>query len=295
MYGYVLPRKGELLVRELEQYQAAYCGLCDTLGRRYGLAARFLVNYDLTFLYCLLTGCLPPRPLEKKRCPANPFVKKTCVAADEALDYTADACVLLGWYKLRDASRDEGLLKRMGAGLACGLLKRSFRKAKHYRPELEKLIKARLELLTQLETDQSEEMDRAADAFAGILQACADFLPEEDRRPAGQVLYHTGRFLYLCDAWDDLKEDRKQGRYNPVASRFRLEGETLSSQQQEQLQTTISHSIRLAAAALELLELQGGKGLLENIIYLGLPAVLSGVADGTFHTKKQRSAYERSL
>ena len=47
MYGYIRPLKAELKVREYEAYHAMYCGLCRTLGRRYGFAARFLVSYDL--------------------------------------------------------------------------------------------------------------------------------------------------------------------------------------------------------------------------------------------------------
>ena len=34
MFGYVRPRKDELKVRDWEAYQAVYCGLCHTLGRR---------------------------------------------------------------------------------------------------------------------------------------------------------------------------------------------------------------------------------------------------------------------
>ena len=50
MYGYVRPVKGELKIREYEYFRAAYCGLCEALKRRCGLLARFVVNYDLTFM-----------------------------------------------------------------------------------------------------------------------------------------------------------------------------------------------------------------------------------------------------
>ncbi|WP_369015126.1 DUF5685 family protein, partial [Klebsiella pneumoniae] len=40
---------------EKDRFRAAYCGLCHTLGREYGFAARFLLNYDFTFLAVLLS------------------------------------------------------------------------------------------------------------------------------------------------------------------------------------------------------------------------------------------------
>ena len=58
MFGYVRPLRAELKVKTLEQYQAAYCGLCRTLGKEFGFAARFTVSYDLVFLYLLLYPAL---------------------------------------------------------------------------------------------------------------------------------------------------------------------------------------------------------------------------------------------
>ena len=60
MFGYILPLREELKVREFEQFRSAYCGLCHTMGPRYGPAARFLLNYDFTFLAMLLAPGTPP-------------------------------------------------------------------------------------------------------------------------------------------------------------------------------------------------------------------------------------------
>ena len=51
MFGYVLPRRDRLSEEAQARYHAAYCGLCRALKLEYGFAARFLVNYDMTFLY----------------------------------------------------------------------------------------------------------------------------------------------------------------------------------------------------------------------------------------------------
>ena len=49
MFGYVRPFKSELLVREYDQYKAAYCQLCRALREHYGRAASFPLSYDCTF------------------------------------------------------------------------------------------------------------------------------------------------------------------------------------------------------------------------------------------------------
>lgn len=49
MFGYVRPLKGEMKVREYEQYKAVYCTLCKELERHYGLLAKFALSFDITF------------------------------------------------------------------------------------------------------------------------------------------------------------------------------------------------------------------------------------------------------
>ena len=95
-----------------------------------------------------------------------------------------------------------------------------------------------------------------------------------------------GRYLYLTDALDDLKKDLKQGSANPLILRFGIGESGLSEQDKQYLLSTIDVSLDLAAAALELLPLKGSDEILHNIVYLGLPAVLKSVADGTFHKKQ---------
>ncbi|NLT39458.1 MAG: hypothetical protein GXX89_03220, partial [Clostridiales bacterium] len=68
MFGYVRPLKGELKVREYEMYQAAYCGLCAAMKRRYGGISTLLLNYDLTFLAVLLLSLSAHPGYVDKRC-----------------------------------------------------------------------------------------------------------------------------------------------------------------------------------------------------------------------------------
>ena len=57
MFGYVRPAAdGSADSGADRPVPRAYCGLCRTLGRRYALPARMILNYDLAFLAILLAG-----------------------------------------------------------------------------------------------------------------------------------------------------------------------------------------------------------------------------------------------
>lgn len=288
MYGYIRPLKAELKIREFEAYHAMYCGLCRTLGQRYGLAARFLVSYDLTYLCCLLDGCAESWQRERCFCPANPFCKKDCTGCSDAMEQAADLTVLLSWQKFCDTASDERGLKRLIARLGMGVFGRAYRKAEARQPELAAKIETSLTRLSELERAQSSSLDATADAFAQILAACAALLPEGLERRAGeQLLYHTGRYIYLTDAFEDAPADQKAGRYNPALRRYGAEENGLTESDRLSLMQTIDVSISMAAAALELLPLRAGKGILHNIVYLGMPGVLRAVAEGKFRNQKR--------
>lgn len=285
MFGYVLPRRDKLSETENARYRAAYCGLCRCLKERYGFRARFLVNYDMTFLYFLLREGEPKQP-ERCRCPARPFCKKDCLPTDGAMAYAADLSALLSCWKLRDARRDDGFFRRAAAGFCLWLYKKPFAKASAAHEDENRVFAAELSRLNELEDQRCESIDRAADAFATLLKACAGYQKDEALRRATELLlYHVGRFLYLTDALEDLPKDNKSGAYNPLRYRYDLQDGKLTQTDKEQFLETVDASISMAASALELLPETADRAILHNIIYYGLPAVLHRVADGSFRKK----------
>ena len=48
MFGYVKTCTPQLRLCEWEAYRGIYCGLCRTLGRRFGPLARLTLSYDFT-------------------------------------------------------------------------------------------------------------------------------------------------------------------------------------------------------------------------------------------------------
>ena len=287
MFGYIRPRIDELKVRQEAEYRAAYCGLCRCLGKRHGLIARFLVNYDITFAWLLIAGHGELSPCSRQFCPANPLKKKACRAMDPAMEYCADLCVILCAASLRDRQRDEKGLRKLPPALACAALRSANRRACESRPALAELTRTQLDKLGELEAAKCDSMDRAADAFASLLSHCADDAVEGELRPVQQLLYHVGRFIYLADALDDLKSDAASGDYNPLLFRFSCPGGDLSEDDRAYVRKSILASVSMARAALALCDLRSNREILENIVSLGMPAVLDAVDRGTFQSKRK--------
>ncbi len=285
MFGYVRPLKDELKVRDWEAYQAVYCGLCHNLGRRYGMLARMLLNYDFVFLVMLLDQSEERPVIQRKRCIACPLRGKPSCGAGQALDIAADESVILTYWKLRDNVEDHSFLQGLPARILSRLLRRSYRKAAARRPDFDGQVVANLEALQVLEREESPSLDRTADTFARILQSAYPYTGQADQdRAVAQLLYHVGRWIYLLDAWDDLGEDKAAGDYNPVAARWPQGAESHA----EDLRITLRHSLNLAISAYGLAQFGYWGGILENILYLGLPMVEGAVFSGQWrHLKNQ--------
>ena len=253
-----------------------------------------LLNYDFTFLALLLEENPDKVPVCRGRCHANPLKKLPMCAMSSSLALAADESVVLAYWKLKDSAQDDGGWKGLGARILCVLFTPSYRKAAKGCPEFDRTVVSCLEELHKLEQENCPSMDRAADTFARLLQAAAPVtgVPERDR-PVSLLLYHVGRWIYLADARDDLDEDKKSGSYNPLLLRF-PDGceDTL-------LGTTMKHSLNMACSALSMLELGERAGILENILYLGLPLVQKSIFEGSWsQVKKQkiwRRIHERSV
>ena len=284
MFGYVCPYRDELKVREQRDYEALYCGLCQALGKRHGFLARMFLNYDFTFLAMLLDGDKPA--LTRHPCPARLWCRKKSCAESGGVDAAADAGTILTYWKLRDTVADSSWWKGLAARFLSRLFRRSYRRAAGNRPEFDQAVRENLDQLQRLEREGCPSLDRTADTFAKILAAAAPQNGEEGRRRAlEQLLYHVGRWIYLVDAWDDLEDDRRRGGYNPISARFPGEEEA----NRAYLRTTLRHSLNLARSAGALLELGHWQGTVENILYLGLPAVEELVFSGQWKTVKYRN------
>lgn len=288
MFGYVRPLAPELKVKEFERFRACYCGLCHELGKEYGAAGRSILNYDFVFLSMLLWGNRESCDYCRRRCLPGLFRKKCVCSSAPALTTAAGYSVILAYWKAVDNRDDSRGGKRLLARAVCRFLQRSYKKASALYPAFDRSVRERLEALGALETEKCSSLDRAADQFALLLSSASEAAGEDARRVLEQLLYHVGRIVYIADAYADLEEDLKAGRYNPVAVRYGLTSPEPDDRIKAGVRETLLSSVDLAAAALALLPKSYWTPVTENIVLLGLPDMIDRVLAGTYVTAGKR-------
>ena len=284
MFGYVRPLLGQLPNEEKKHYQAAYCGLCRSIGRRYGLLPRLFLNYDFTFLAMLLAEPEEKPELRCCRCMACPLKKRVSWEGDAGLDCAADESVILTYWKLLDSVRDNGFWKGLPARIAALLLLIAYRKAARRRPVFDHTVRQCLKDLQMLEKENSASLDRTADTFARILQAAVPEIGSPPRiRALRQLLYHVGRWIYLVDAWDDLDADQAKQDYNPILTRYGRHAPGYAAD----VRDTMHVSLGVAFTACGLLYFGIWSYLINHILTDGLPTMEEAVFSGQWKNRKK--------
>ena len=283
MFGYVRPAAQRLDETELRRFRSAYCGLCHTLGRRYGFAARWLLNFDFTLLAILLSLGAPVS-CSRRRCAAHPCRGCRAMDASPALSRAAAYSVVLAWWQLRDHIADHGFFTGLPYRLAALLTRRAYRKARRAVPTFDAAAERRLRELDELERAQCASLDAAAEPFAALLAEIAAAEGDETRRRVfRQIFYHLGRWVYLVDAADDFNKDAKSGNYNPLRHRYGVTGDELPEDVKRSLGETLDASIRQMAGAYALLDAGEWTAVLDSIFYESFYAIGKAVLDGVYH------------
>ena len=206
MFGYVTIYHKGLEKPELDRYQAYYCGLCRTLGQKYGLPGQLTLSYDLAFIAILHTALYEPETqFTAGRCAPHP-VKARPRAANEFLDYAADMTIALAYYNFLDNWQDD----HSRASLHQAQKLEPYLPAIRARwPRQTAAITAQLEALNALEKAGSHDLDALCRAFGDLLGAVFAFR-EDIWSPTLQAMGRgLGGFIYLMDAYDDLPKDAR--------------------------------------------------------------------------------------
>ena len=273
MFGYVKPFKPHMRICEYETYSSVYCGLCRTLGKNYGLAARMTLSYDFAFLG-LMALALNDSEAEivQRRCFANPFKKRPCMETTDGLDYTAAAASILIYHKIKDDIDDRRFLGKLKPMLALKFTKKAYKKASEAYPELADYISKQIIRQERLEKNNCKSLDRAAEPFSNILGEIASGLSEnkEEKRVLHRFGYLLGRFIYITDAFDAVEKDFKANGFNPL-----IRGnKTIHDLTMPEIQTKAEDSVNFTLGALAdcyvQLELKRFKPIIDNIVYMGL-------------------------
>ena len=278
MFGYVRPFKPDLRMAEFETYKAVYCGLCGQMGKAFGPVARLALSYDFAFLAILYFAACGEQPVfERRGCYVNPLRKLPVATAGEGLAFSADTALIMLYYKVIDNLQDSRFAKRMlwGAGLPLAGLAR--RKAAARMPACDAAVALAMGKQRELEQNLTASLDAACEPTALAMQAiCGQISGEADKkRILERVGYLLGRYVYLCDALDDLPRDLKSGLYNPFIYRHKLKKDAGGADLQgvfEQGRRALYLTAGEAGKAYSLLDPAHFGPILDNVFYQGLRA-----------------------
>ncbi|MCR5432075.1 MAG: DUF5685 family protein [Lachnospiraceae bacterium] len=258
MFGYVRIDKNELKVRDYDTYSAYYCGLCRVLKENYGIRGQLTLGYDMVFLTILLTGLYEPEDARHEgRCPVHPLNRHVSLT-NNFTKYGASMNVLLSYYKCIDDVKDERSVK---AAVMAKLLKKDAYIAGRAYPEQKKSIVKELKKLSEYEKRGNKNIDEVAGCFGRLTASMFVFRHDEWEKYLSRIGFFLGKFIYIADALCDLKEDEKNGRYNPFI------GSKMTDKEKNGL-------LRMMAGectdAYEMLPIIRNKAILDNILYSGI-------------------------
>lgn len=267
MFGYVIPDKNNMYIKDFNVFQGYYCGLCRALGKTGGPLTRLCTNYDVTFYSVLLHSIAGVDPkIERKVCFLN-GKKKPMIEVDELSLKAADVAVLLTYYNVADDVTD-GKASRLPIKWRLHLRKRA---ATRCMPEVDKLMKREFGRLNKLEKANSANIDEVADCTAVVMRDMTKLLVNTDDN-VDLFTYNLGRLIYLLDAVDDVEEDSKKGRYNVVVNNLGkcTNKDDYLAKNADELSFLLKSTYNRMVESYNQMDIKIGEGVLSNTIYLGL-------------------------
>jgi len=261
LLGVMMVRKDELKFREYDRYRGYYCGLCRAIGKRCGSICRMALSFEMTFLAMLHTSLYEPETeCGKHRCLFHP-VSKQLMFSNEAIDYAADLSALISYYDLRDGWEDERRVDKLAVSEA---LRRAAKRAGERLPRQKEAVERYVEKLHEIEQKNDQNLDAAANLTGEMLAQLYVMREDVYAKDLRELGFYLGKFIYLCDSYEDIERDIKKKNYNPLIARSGDEAFAVNCEQM------LSDMMARAAMAFERLPLLEDAEIMRNILYSGI-------------------------
>lgn len=261
MFGYIIINKAEMKFKEFDVYQSFYCGICRDLKRKYGALGQLSLSYDMTFLAILLTGLYDPETVESScKCLTHPFERHP-VRTNVFTEYAADMNVLFSCYKCRDDWEDE---KKLGKLIYGKLLEGKTGKNLQAYSEKIKKISMLMQDFSEAESSGQADIDTLAGLFGKVMAEIVTPREDEWAENLRAFGFFLGKFIYLCDAYEDVEKDIRKGTVNPLKSRYQC------PDFEEESKTILTMMMSECCREFEKLPILENVEILRNILYSGV-------------------------
>lgn len=260
MFGYVTINKMELKFKEYYSYKGYYCGLCKCLKTMYGNKSRLTLNYDMTFLILLLSSLYEPEnKIYNERCIVHPK-NKQLIIQNEITEYAASLNVLLSYYNMLDNWVDDRDYKSLAAAK---ILQSQLQKSVSNLNDITKTIKLRLNNISKLEKEDTEDIDAVSNEFGHLMEEIFLYKKDHWEQSLRKIGFYLGKYIYFIDAYEDMKKDLENKSYNPF-NKLNIENK------EEYANNLLMLNLSFLSDEIEKLPLVRDKGIIDNIIYSGM-------------------------
>lgn len=232
MFGYLGAPCRTCAAADHYHYRQLFCGVCNVMAQRYGLAARWLINRDSTAPAVAWAAqvAAPPEPILTTCC--NPWGQPRLICqAGAGIEFAAAGTLVGLGLKLRDLVADGGWGRRTGAQAVRRLLEKPLRQAETHLGALgfdaaavDQVWQEQIEIERSLGARRSgsqtlRELAQAAQPTgrlaALVLGHTAHLAGVREQAGAWAALGRVvGETVYWLDAVDDADADRAYGQFN---------------------------------------------------------------------------------
>lgn len=273
MFGYVKPDMPYLYKKDETLYNALYCGVCKSIGRKCSQRARLSLTYDIAFFSALVHNLAGEDvKIVEERCIAHWFKKRPMVAKDDRLtNLSAYINVELAYYKIKD-----DILDGSGGNAKLWFFTSAHKKALKEYPEISQIIEKNYADLFALEKEKCSSIDRICDPFSVMMQSLAEFaLGEKYTQSAGKLFYFLGKWIYLIDALDDYEKDVDSGNFNCLYYAYGEQKTVKEMMQKSGKDLSFTFSDVFANLKMSIAECKFyfNHDLIDNVLMRGIPEV----------------------
>lgn len=283
MFGYVRCDKPEMKIKEYEIYRGLYCSLCKAMIKHFGILSSLTLNYDIAFLVLMrlsFGGIVPA--FSKGRCPFNATKKcNYCSNADEEFRFAAAVSMMMFYHKVRDNIQDSSFFKRLIMYLLLPYAYMKNRKAERLYGELGTIIRQSMQRQAVTEKENTDSVDKAAHESADALGKILSYGVNDGDGNIYRFGYGVGKWVYLCDAADDLRDDLKHGSFNVFANLLGLKkSDEITENDLMIIERNLNLSCAFAAESFEKSENKTLVPIVRNIIYGGTEKTMNKILKG---------------
>lgn len=261
MFGYIIINKAEMKFKEFDVYHSFYCGICRELKRKYGICGQLSLSYDMTFLAILLTGLYEPETrLGSCKCVAHPFESHE-TRMNVFTEYAADMNVLFAHYKCQDDWKDEKKAWKLFYGRL--LEGRTGGLGRAYGDKV-RTINLLMQDFSDAEKSPDADIDTLAGLFGRVMAEIVAFRKDEWEENLRHLGFFLGKFIYICDAYEDVETDIKKGTPNPLKRMYE------KPDFEEESKTILMMMMSECCKEFEKLPILENVEILRNILYSGV-------------------------